>query len=69
MQYVEGEGPGDLLYRSQVHVGEQDGVDYERRRSTKEEINPKLISCVLRRGGHQISRVHLLIRTPRRIMQ
>ncbi len=51
VQDVEGRGSGDLLSRSQVHAGERDGVVYERRRSTEEEANPRLILCVLREGG------------------
>nr|BAD21755.1 hypothetical protein [Oryza sativa Japonica Group] len=35
VQDVEGKGSGELLSRSQVHAGEQDGVIYERRRSTE----------------------------------
>lgn len=53
VQDVEGRGSGDLLYRSQVHAGERDGVVYERRRNT-EEANPRLISCVLREGGGSV---------------
>jgi hypothetical protein len=51
VQDVEGEGSGDLFFRSPLHTGEWDRVDYERQRSAEEEANPRLISRVLRVGG------------------
>ncbi len=62
---VEGRGSGDLLSRSQVHAGERDGVVYERRRSTEEEANPRLILCVLREGGGSVYiKIGRLIKAP-----
>src|SRR5512143_4157367 len=65
MQDVEGRGFGDMLSRSLVHAGEQDGVAHERRRSTEEEGNPRLISCVLREGGGSVYiKIGRLIKAP-----
>ena len=51
MQDVEGEGSEDQLSRSPVHADERDGVDYKQRRSTEEEVKPRLISRMLHRSG------------------
>ena len=65
VQDVEGRGSGDLLSRSPVHAGERDGVVYERRRSTEQEANPRLISRVLREGGGSVYiEIDRLIRAP-----
>src|SRR5512133_3672106 len=54
VQDVKDRGLGVLLSRSLVHAGERDGVVYERRRSSEEEANPRLILRVLREDGRSV---------------
>lgn len=65
VQDVEGRGSEDLLSRSPVHAGKRDGVIYERRRSTEQQANPRLISREFREGGGSVYIViGRLIRAP-----
>jgi hypothetical protein len=48
-QDVKGDGSGDLLSWSQVHIGKRNGVDYEWWHNTEKEANPRLVFAYIAR--------------------